>query len=359
MTAERLAEPHRASSRTRQPITVSANQQRAAIDAYVATHPLATAYHDPRWLAVIEAAFGHQTRYLVAERDGRVVGLLPMVVFASRVFGRFVVSLPFVNAGGVLADDSDVEAALLSQAIEDTRAARGSHLELRHRRQHFGHLPCRTHKVEMELALRSTVDAQWAGLDRKVRNQIRKAEKHALQVTSGGADLLSAFYAVFAHNMRDLGTPVYSIRLFKEVLSTFSDRSRVFVVYAGSVPVAASLVHWHRNTIEVPWASALRSSNPLCANVLVYWHLLKFAVERQCRTFDFGRSTPDAGTYHFKKQWGAEPHQLVWEYWTAPDHDVPSLSPDNPRFDLAIRAWRRLPVGIATTLGPLVVRNIP
>jgi lipid II:glycine glycyltransferase (peptidoglycan interpeptide bridge formation enzyme) len=109
----------------------------------------------------------------------------------------------------------------------------------------------------------------------------------------------------------------------------------------------------------VPWASAIREFNPLCANVFLYWQMLQFAVERGVHIFDFGRSTPNEGTFHFKRQWGAEPCELVWEYWTAPGKPLPDLNPANPKFDLAIRTWQRLPLPIATTLGPHIVRNIP
>jgi FemAB-related protein (PEP-CTERM system-associated) len=159
--------------------------------------------------------------------------------------------------------------------------------------------------------------------------------------------------------MRDLGTPVYSASFFRHVVGAFPDESRVFVVMLGQQPVAASLVHWYGTRIEVPWASSLREFNPLCANVLLYWHMVRFAVERGFGTFDFGRSTPGEGTFQFKQQWGAAPRELVWEYWTRQAGAVPELNPKNPKFELAIRTWQRLPVGVATRLGPLVVRNIP
>jgi hypothetical protein len=118
-------------------------------------------------------------------------------------------------------------------------------------------------------------------------------------------------------------------------------------------------VHWHGRRIEVPWASALREFNPLCPNVLLYWTMIQLGIRQHCTTFDLGRSTPNEGTFQFKKQWGAVPRQLVWEYWTAPGQEAPDLSPANPKFDLAIRAWQRLPVPVATALGPHIVRNIP
>jgi FemAB-related protein (PEP-CTERM system-associated) len=344
---------------TERHIRTNTNVAPGAWDRYAAAHPDATAYHRHGWLEVIRSAFGHEITGLAAEFETRIVGLLPLVHFRSRLFGRFTVSIPFLNYGGVLADDEMVEQALLSRAIEITRDAGGSHLELRHTRQHFAELTPLSHKVAMTVRLEASVARQWDGLDRKVRNQVRKAEKSGLSCVDGGAELLPRFYAVFARNMRDLGTPVYSARFFRAVLERFSDTTRVFVVTSAGRPVAASLVHWHRATLEVPWASALREFNPLCANVFLYWHMLRFGVERGLTTFDFGRSSPDSGTFQFKRQWGAEPTPLVWEYWTAGGRPLPQLNPANPKFSMAIRAWQRLPVPLATALGPFIVRNIP
>lgn len=344
---------------SRTPLRVRDDAPLAQLEEYVAAHRLASAYHRPGWCEVIGRAFGHQTKYLAAESGEAIVGVLPLVFFRSRLFGRFTVSLPFLNYGGVLADSPDAERALVDHAIEDTREAGGTHLELRHTRQVFAHLTPRRHKVAMRLGLLDSVDAQWNGLDRKLRNQVRKAEKSGLEAHHGGAELLPEFYQVFARNMRDLGTPVYSARFFDEVLRVFPDATRVFVVRHGGRAVAASLVHEHGAMVEVPWASSLREFNPLCANVLLYWHMLRWSIERGMRTFDFGRSTPGEGTYHFKRQWGAEAYELVWEYWTADGQPLPELNVKNPKFSLAIRAWQMLPVAIATMVGPRVVRNIP
>jgi FemAB-related protein (PEP-CTERM system-associated) len=340
-------------------IVVRADACADAADAYVAAHRLGTTYHRAAWLEVIRKAFGHETMHLVAESGGQVAGVLPLVFFKSRLFGAFAVSMPFLNYGGILADGPDCERALLERAIEETQRMGGTHLELRHTRQHFGDLPSKRHKVAMELPLGGTVEQQWDALDKKVRNQVRKAEKSDVAIVEGDADLLDGFYAVFARNMRDLGTPVYSARLFREVLATFPNHSRVFVATFQGRPIAASVVHWYRHRIEVPWASSLREFNPLCANVLLYWHMLRFAVKQGFSTFDFGRSTPGEGTYHFKKQWGAIPRELVWEYWMASGQVLPNLNPKNPAYARAIRVWQRLPVRLATLLGPAVVRNIP
>jgi FemAB-related protein (PEP-CTERM system-associated) len=340
-------------------LEVSAGIDPARWDRYVGSRSNASIYHRSAWSTVMARAFGHQTRYLAATDGDEIVGILPLVVFKSRLFSRCLVSLPFLNYGGLVADTADAERALLDAAIGEARAAGASYVELRHTRQVFAELPSKTHKVAMLLPLASTSDQQFAALDRKVRNQVRKAQKSGIAMTTGGLELLDGFYEVFATNMRDLGTPVYTKAFFREVLTAFPNEARVFAATLGNQTVAASIVLRCRNRMEVPWASALAQFNSLAPNMLLYWEMLKTAVEQGCTHFDFGRCTPDAGTYRFKAQWGAVPHQLCWEYWLASGQSLPNLSPDNSRYAKAIAIWQKLPVNVTKIVGPWIVRNIP
>lgn len=328
-------------------------------DDFVRSRSEASIYHRSAWANVFTRAFGHDTRYLAATNGDEIVGILPLVRFKSRVFSRCLVSLPFLNYGGMVAATEDAERALLDAAIGEARAAGASYVELRHTRQRFAELPSKTHKVAMVLPLASTADQQFSQLDRKVRNQVRKAQKSGITMTSGGLELVDAFYEVFATNMRDLGTPVYTKAFFREVLTAFPDEARVFCASLENQTVAASIVLRDRNRMEVPWASALAQFNSLAPNMLLYWEMLRNAVEQGCTHFDFGRCTPNAGTYRFKAQWGAVPHELCWEYWLASGQSLPNLSPDNTRFATAIAVWQKLPVNVTKIVGPWIVRNIP
>jgi FemAB-related protein (PEP-CTERM system-associated) len=233
------------------------------------------------------------------------------------------------------------------------------HLELRNQRRAFDELPVRRHKLAFARPLPETPDALWTDLDRKIRNQVRKAQKEGLTVESGGADLVDAFYAVFAENMRDLGTPVYSKRLFSETLALFPDRARVFAVRHGSRPVAAAITVAFRDTVIVPWASSLRDARHLCPNMLLYWTMLEQSIQHGARTFDFGRSSPGGGVNQFKLQWGAIESPLHWEYLIPGRVGLPDQGPSNPKFEKAIRAWQRLPMWVANGIGPLIVRSSP
>jgi len=341
------------------PLIVSTDTTEAEWDSFVERHPDASGYHLWRWRRVMERAFGHQTVYLAARRDDEVVGVLPAVMIKSRLFGRSLVSLPFLNYGGVVATDGDVARLLLDHAATVGSREGASHFELRHLVQRFADLPVKRHKVTMRLQLGSSETAAWEQLDRKVRNQIKKAQKSDLTAETGGRELLGDFYAVFAHNMRDLGTPVYGRGFFEEVFEQFPTNARVFIVRHGGSAIAAGIGYAFRDTLEMPWASSLKASRPLCANVLLYWHAMQHAIADGRTTFDFGRSTPGDGPFQFKRQWGAEPSPLAWEYRLFKGERLPDQSPSNPKFKAAIAMWKRLPVPVATWLGPAIVRSIP
>lgn len=330
--------------------------ERAAWDSYVVSQTDATGYHEWAWREVFEYAFGHRSEYLIAYRGAGVAGVLPLVEIRSVLFGNSLTSLPFVNFGGVLAESNDVARALVERAGELAREHRCRHVELRHIGRHFSDLPCKQHKVTMRLPLSAGL---WDRIDRKARNQVRKAQKSNLTVDRGGSNLVGDFYRVFSRNMRDLGTPVYARALFDEVLRAFPDRARIIVVRLDGQAVAAGLTFRTRNMVEIPWASSIREFNALCPNHLLYWTALESAIEEGVSTFDFGRSTPGEGTFKFKEQWGAEPLALNWEYWLQPGDRLPDTSPKNPKYRLMIETWKHLPLWAANAAGPRIVRAIP
>ena len=337
-------------------VSLAGSADRSEWEAFVQGHGDETGYHAWDWQRVFEDAFGHEPVYLIARRGDAVEGVLPLVQIKSLLFGNTLTSLPFLNYGGVMAASGEAASALAEAAREQARQRRCGHVELRHVEAHFPDLPCKRHKVSMRLAVGENM---WDGLDRKVRNQIRKAEKSGLTVERGGDELVDDFYTVFARNMRDLGTPVYSRRLFQAVLQTFPERSRLHIVRLNGQPIAGGFTYRTPAMVQLPWASSIREFNSLCANVFLYWDAIQFTHECGAPTFDMGRSTPNEGTFKFKAQWGASAVPLHWEYELPADGRLPNVSPANPKFQLAIALWQRLPLGVATMVGPMIVRAIP
>lgn len=328
-------------------------------DEYVKSNDSASVYHLSTWAGITEKIFGHKTYYLYAVDDNCVTGILPLVRLRSLLFGDFIVSIPFYNYGGVLGNDSEIENKLMQRACTMSDDMQLSHIEFRHTKEYGEKWKVRTDKVVMELILPQSSDDLWKGFKPKLRAQIRKPTKEGAHVKSGGVELLDDFYRVFSENMRDLGTPVYPEKFFKEILTTFPNDAFLMVVRYKEKPVAAAFLLGYRDRLEIPWASSLRKYNPLGVNMLLYWEVLRKAIEKGYNVFDFGRSTIDAGTYRFKKQWGAQPRQLYWHYCVNENRDMPNMTPNNPKYKLAIRIWQRLPLPVANFLGPRIVKYLP
>ena len=332
----------------------------AAWDEYVARSPKATLYHTTRWQEVLRRSFGSRNYAWLAEDSAKTIrGILPTVHLRSLLFGNFLVSLPHSSYGGVCADDDDAAAALVNAAIETAGTIRVDHVQLRQQSALPCALPYRDSKVSMHLSLAGGSAALWSSFDAKVRSQIRRPSKDGFVARMGGMEELDRFYAVFATNMRDLGTPVFPRVLFENVLMLFPGEAWICVVEGRGAPVAAALLLAHRDEIEIPWASSLRTQSRSAPNMLLYWTAIQFAAERGYNRIDFGRSTRDTGTYHFKRQWGATPTPQYWYYWLSRPGSLPELDPRSPKYRMAISVWKRLPVPVATALGPLLVRYIP
>jgi FemAB-related protein (PEP-CTERM system-associated) len=325
---------------------------------YLNRHSFSCQSHDPRWGRIFHEVFGHRPVYLQVEEADRVQGVLPLVMMSSRLFGRFMVSMPYLNHGGICASSPQARDALLEKAVELAQKLKVHYLELRHESPVDWLLVVRQHKVGMRLALPKDPDVLFQSFSAKLRSQVRRAEKEGAMVRSGGSEEVGAFYRVFSRNMRDLGTPVYPRRFFERVMELFSERVRIITVYRGSSPVASGLVVGFKDRLEIPWASSIRKYNSFGVNMLLYWSILVYACEHSYRVFDFGRSTPGSGTYRFKEQWGAQPVQLYWYYWLASKGMLPDVSPQNPKYQLAVKLWQRLPVPVTKLIGPFISRYL-
>jgi len=334
--------------------------EQGAWDRYVEDNPLATGYHLTGWRTVIQRAFGHPTFYYQAvDARGDVHGILPLVYFNSSLCGRFLVSLPYLNYGGIVASTEEAAGLLLEEAKRCTRSLGAKHIELRHVAGPDLDWPKKEHKVSMRLDLpRSYIDLMKA-FPPKLRSQVRRAEKEGMTTEMGGLNLLDGFYEIFSRNMRDLGTPVYAKQFFREVLRIFPKDAKIFVVRYDGRAVAAGLVYGFRNILEIPWASSDRRYGRFAPNMMLYGSVLRYACEQGYRIFDFGRSSKGSGTYRFKEQWGAKPVQLQWHYWLLDGQPIPELNPQNPKFRLAIALWKRLPLSVTTFLGPQITKYLP
>ncbi len=340
-------------------IRTADNSDRAAWDDYVLQHPDGLAYQLFAWKLAVGSAYGFSGRYLLAEEDEGLCGVLPLIRCRSLMGSSSYISLPYCDAAGPLADTPQIEDALVAHARR-LALADGASCEIR-RTGGRNDGDARQGKVRMILALPESSEALMAGFKSKLRSQVRKPVKDGLSAIIGGTELVADFYSVFCRNMRDLGSPVHSFAWIHDIVSHFGDNARIAVVLTpDGTPAAAGIILLHKKTVSIPWASSLQKYNRMNPNMLLYWTFLSFAADHGFKFFDFGRSTPGEGTFRFKAQWGAEPEPLSWIRYSPggqPTEEIAQAHPSRAR-QLVTGVWKQLPLGLVNFFGPKIRRHI-
>lgn len=325
-----------------------------AWDAFVKGHPEGKLCHTLAWSNMVGRTFGHKAFRLAAYEGQMLRGILPLTLVRSRLFGTHMISQAFSNYGGPLVADEAALAPLLGHAYHLTRERGCRQIEFRGTSPLAAEHYRRMDKVCMHLSLDRDPDVTWRGFRPEIRNRVRKARKAGLTTVGGGAELLSEFYDVWTVRMRQLGTPCYSKRFFRNLLEQFPDEARVFLVRRDETAVGAGLFYAFNHLAQCRWAATLTEANSFSPNMLLYWTAIEHYCLAGVSTFDFGRSTEGGSQYEFKRRWGAQTVQLHYEHWTAPGHQLEMTTPNSPRYRKKVEMWKRLPLTVTRILGPRI-----
>jgi len=335
--------------------------QVAAAEDFVASRADGTPFHRPAWLKAIERGTGNRAHLLAAVApSGQITGLLPLTHMKSRLFGQALVSSGFAVDGGVLADDGAAVAALANAAEDLARNHGVGSIELR-----GGAAPAkgwRMHEgshVGFSRAIAPDDEAELLAIPRKHRAELRKALANpALRVETGRDErLLRAHYHVYAQSVRNLGTPVFPARLFREVMSAFGDDADILLVLEGDRPVSAVLTLYHKGRVMPFWGGGIADARQLRSNELMYCRLMGHGRALGMRIFDFGRSKTGSGQAAWKKSFGFDPKPLAYHSWSA-NGELRDINPNSAKYQRRVDLWKKLPLPLANLLGPFISRGL-
>jgi FemAB-related protein (PEP-CTERM system-associated) len=324
---------------------------------YVRIAPKGTVFHLAEWKAVFEGSLGHKTHYLLAESGDEIRGILPMVHIRGRLFSHILSSLPFLAYGGVLASDSDAASLLHAEARVIATDLGVDYLECRNRDKQPGDWLNKSTYVTFRKPIPKSVDECMTGIPRKQRAMVRKGIGHGLE--SRIEDHLDNFYPIFSESYRNLGTPVLSRNYFEAIRAGLGTDCEVLTVFKDSKAVASVMSYYFKDEVIPYYGGSLSMARNLMANDFMYWELMRRGCESGKGIFDFGRSREGTGSYRFKKHWGFVPEPLHYQYVMVNRSEMPDLSPGNPKYRLAIKLWKRLPISLTRILGPILARCLP
>ncbi len=325
-------------------------------DNYVFSHEQATFFHRIGWKTVIEQSFGHKTYYLMAEAGENLIGILPLAHSKSLFFGNALVSLPFCVYGGVVADNSEAREALEQKACELAVQLGVDYLEIRNRERTREDWPYKSVHATFRKEVDVDDEINLKAMKRKQRAVIRHSLKNGLSADSQGA--LSGFFDVYSTSVRNLGTPVFPKKYFENLKHTFGDDCEILTIKEDGQDVSALMTFYYKDEVLPYYGGGLPEARGLKSMDFMYWDLLCRSVRKQIKIFDFGRSKKESGPYHYKRHWGFEPRDLFYEFYLVKADKVPDLSPLNPKYQLFIRLWKKLPLRLSQWLGPFVSRYV-
>ena len=314
-------------------------------------------FHRPAWLLGVEEGTGQRATGLLAEKDGAITGWLPLTEIHSPIFGRALASSGFAVGGGPLALTPAISRDLCGAAEELAVRSACNGVELRGGEAPGNWDVTTDSHCNFEIELAGDEEAQLLAIPRKQRAEVRKGLKNDLHIAIGKTDAdRRAHYYVYSASVRNLGTPVFPRALFNAMLDRLD--ADILTVRHRNEPVASVLSFYHDGAVMPYWGGGTHAARALRANDRMYFELMLHALARGCQRFDFGRSKTGSGAYHFKKNWGFEPEPLSYASWLAPGAEKRDVDPNSEQHASRIALWRKLPLGIANRLGPVIARGL-
>ena len=340
-------------------VTQLEERDRDAWNHYVHCSVDATFFHLVEWQSIFDDVLGHRSYYLMAKKAAEVVGIFPLVHVKSKLFGNALISVPFGVYGGILADDEQVQELLSEQALTLARELKVDYVEVRDQFA-VNTLDASWHAKDLYVTFKkellATEEDNFKAIPRKQRAVVRKAIDYGL--TSEWDNDTDRFYAMYSESVRNLGTPVLSKKYYQSLLDVFGDQCRVLTILDKDQPVSSVLNFYFKDQVLPFYGGGPAIARSCRANDFMYWELMRLSVEQGIKVYDFGRSKDGAGSYRFKKHWGFKPEPLPYRFHLIKAKDVPDLSPVNPKYQLAIKAWQKLPLPVTHMVGPIIARNL-
>ncbi len=329
-------------------------------DDFVTENDQTTFYHFIGWKNLIEKAYGKRLTpiYLTARSNGSLRGIFPIFLYEHRLFGKRLISLPFANCGGYCTESEEIDRAFDREIVEMAKRYDVDYVELRNREKRNGDWIANDHYFTLALDLTPGLDALWKHFRSTTRRYIRRSQENDLAVITESDDL-DTFYRLYSQGQRNLGTPVIGYQWIQALFSNFPGQHSIAKVDCRGKTIAAVFLRKFKDTTIYVLGASLLEYRHLYPNYLLFWNLIRQACNQGFTQFEFGRSTANSGSYFFKEGWGAEPHQLHYQYYLLNAKRIPNTSQLNPKRKRLARVWRMLPLSVANYLGPIIRRYYP
>lgn len=314
------------------------------------------------WSNFVRSVYKFPIYRFETEIESEVTGLLALTHIRHPIFGNYLTTSPFGSYGGFAFADETSRDLLLDSARALAADLNAEYVNLRFALDNptpppgwVQHPAYCTYLMDLS----PNIEYLLSNFSSDHRNHIRKSLKKGFTVKFGGPALLDDACEALARSMHELGSPYHAKSYLKAMADSLGETLEFAVLYAPNGQLAgAGVFIQHGVGVTNLHANILRAYRSDYAGEFLYWKVIERYAQRGFKIYDMGRSLVGSGNETFKMKWKPRKQPLAYWYALRPGAELPALNQKNPKFQLAIALWKRLPAFIVRPLGPFLIKGL-
>ena len=144
------------------------------------------------------------------------------------------------------------------------------------------------HAYVFRLELRGRTEEELlASFHQKTRYNIRLAMRKGVEVRVCGKEMIPAFSELMlVTGVRD-GFVTRQPEYFSAMLDNLGEHCRLYMAFYEGEPIAGTLAIWYGDKVWYLYGASSNEHRNLMPNYLLQWEMIRWAVEKNCRIYDF------------------------------------------------------------------------
>ncbi len=317
-------------------------------------------FHRPEWKQFTEDSFDIKMKYFAVEDKGKIQLVFPVGVIDSLLFGKRLISVPYLEYGGFAGDADYVGFAI--DHIKDNYF-NYDYLQVREGVPEKYLMENGFKKVEEANRFILNLDKEekiWKSISKQKRKAVRKAQDMKVEVRDIGYHEVSRVYNIYLSEMKGFGVPAFPIKYFDNFWYYMIENGlgKALGAYLDGTLIAALLGFTYNDRVHITISVSKKGYLDYRPNDILHWEFIRWAIEEGYKIFDFGHVKKGTGHYDFKEKWNTELKPLNNYYLFLKKKDITDLNKDSMKYKLLRGLWRRSPKFILKRVGPKIRESI-
>lgn len=295
-------------------------------DRFLLSQKASTVYHTSQWLSIIKEAYGHEPCCILLEdKDGKIVGGLPLVTVRSNFTGTRLTSVPGAESCNPLVRNQGDYDLLLAYLFELRKERDFKYIELRTSDDFgFTHHGLIRQGMEMStylLDLNIPLDDIFSSFHHScIQRAIKKSAKAGLALAAGGAETdVREFYKLYCGMRKRYGLLPQPYIFFSRMWSIMAPHGKIEILSASHEgrTISSVLLLKHGDIVTYEYGASLHETLHLHPSHFLLWEAIRRATAEGYRMFSFGRVfDTNTSLSQFKARWGTRRRHLCYYHIT-------------------------------------------